>query len=135
LAPNPDFLVSGSLLIAFGVGLWRTAVDHAISSMLGPSLVGLVGVGLIAAGVFPIGDELHVLASMVVFVGMPVTCFAFAASLGRQRSRGWVLYSLATGVLVAALVVALIPALDNRGHLPASAALSNERRSESGSLG
>lgn len=113
-----NFLVSGSLLIAFGVGLWRTAPDNAIGSKLGPSLIGLVGIGLIAAGVFPIGDELHVLASMVVFVGMPVTCFAFAASFRRQHSRGgWDLYSLATGLLVAALVVGLIPALDGRGPL------------------
>jgi hypothetical membrane protein len=110
-----NFLICGSLLIAFGVGLWRTAVDHQIRSKLGPSLIGLVGIGLIAAGVFPIGDRLHVLASMVVLVGMPVTCFAFATSLRRHGSRGWVVYSLATGILLAAGVVALIPALDGRG--------------------
>jgi hypothetical membrane protein len=119
-----NFLVSGSLLIAFAVGLWRTAVDNVIGSKLGASLIGLVGIGLIAAGVFPIGDELHVLASMVAFVGMPVTCFAFAASFRRQHSSGWVLYSLATGVVVAALVVALIPALDGRGPLATVAGLA-----------
>jgi len=110
-----NFLVGGSLLIAFGVGLWRTAPDNAIVSRLGPSLIGLVGIGLVAAGVFPIGDELHVMASMVVFVGLPVTCVAFAASFRRQHSRGWVLYSLATGLLLAVLVVGLIPALDGGG--------------------
>jgi hypothetical membrane protein len=112
-----NFLVCGSLLIAFAVGLWRTAADRSIGSMVGASLIGLVGIGLIVAGVFPIGTLLHVSASLVVFVAMPVTCFAFAASFRRQRSRGWVVYSLATGLLVAALVVALIPALDGRGPL------------------
>jgi hypothetical membrane protein len=109
------FLVSGSLLIAFGVGVWRTAVDHTIVSTLGPSLVWLVGIGLITAGIFPIGNPLHVLASLVALVAMPITCFAFSVSFRRQRSRGWVLYSLATGVFVAALVIGLIPALDSRG--------------------
>lgn len=110
-----NFLVGGSLLIAFGAGLWRTAADDAITSKLGPSLMGLVGIGMVAAGVFPIGDALHIVASIIVFVGLPVTCFAFAASFRRQHARGWVLYSLATGLFLAALVVGLIPALDSRG--------------------
>jgi hypothetical membrane protein len=110
-----NFLVCGSLLIAFGIGLWRTSVDPGIGSKAGPSLFGLVGIGLIAAGIFPAGNPLHVPASLVVLVGMPITCFAFAASLRRHGSRGWVVYSLATGVLVAAAVAALIPALDGRG--------------------
>jgi hypothetical membrane protein len=112
-----SFLVCGALLIAFAVGLWRLAAGQPIGSKLGPALTGFVGLGLIAAGVFTTGDQRHELASLALFVAMPVTCFAFAASFRRQRSPGWAWYSLATGMLVAAGVVALIVAFNTSGPL------------------
>jgi hypothetical protein len=102
-----NFVVSGGLIIAFAVGLKRR-----LGGLWRPLLIGLVGVGLIGAGVFaadPISGyppgtpmipdrttegKLHDALSSLVFLGLPVACFVFAKS----GSRAWAVCSIASGV-------------------------------------
>jgi hypothetical membrane protein len=112
-----SFLVCGALLFAFAVGVWRVASGQPMGSKLGPTLVGFAGLDLIGAGVFTTGDQRHELVSIALFVSLPVTCLAFAASFRRQQSTNWAWYSLGTGVVVAAGVVALIAAFTSSGPL------------------
>jgi hypothetical protein len=102
-----NFLLSGGLLVAFGVGARR---DDVGSTWL-PRLIGTIGVGLIGAGAFrcdplsgyPPGSPavpapaskpgvLHVLFSALVFLGMPVA-FVLEARRGEPF---WAPYSKAS---------------------------------------
>jgi hypothetical protein len=102
-----NFLTTGALLLAFGVG-WRCAGER--SKWL-PRLVGSIGAGLIGAGVFacdPVGGyppgtplrrqrpslrgALHQAFSALVFLGMPAM---FAIEARKDHSR-WSAYSTLT---------------------------------------
>jgi hypothetical protein len=48
-----NFVVDGVLIIAFAVGLRRSLTPSGWQSRLGPILIGLIGLGLIGAGIFP----------------------------------------------------------------------------------
>ena len=102
-----NFLATGGLLVAFGIGASRV---QTVSGWL-PRLIGAIGVGLIGAGAFvtdPIGGYppgtpalptqrstsgvLHQFFSSFVFVGMPA---AFVVE-ARRGPRVWSAYSMAT---------------------------------------
>ena len=91
-----NFLVTGLLMLAFAIGLWR-ALRPLGGSTWGPLLVGACAVGLLGAGIFvadpmngyPPGTPdkrldysahgvLHDLFSTPFFLGLPVTCFIFS---------------------------------------------------------
>lgn len=91
-----SFITTGVLLVAFAIGLQR-ALRALGSSRWGPVLVGLVGIGLLGAGVFmcdplngyppgtpdtPLQRSLHGvvhdLFSTLVFAGLPAACVVFA---------------------------------------------------------
>jgi hypothetical membrane protein len=115
-----NFLVTGSLIIAFSIGLRRTLYP----AFWGPLLVGLVGVGLIGAGIFvtdplngyPPGTplvptvrttqgRLHDLFGMPVFLGLPIACFVFGRLFARRGERGWAAYSILSGIVMFAFFV------------------------------
>jgi uncharacterized protein DUF998 len=123
-----NFLVWGTLALAFSIGLVRLGV-------VGPGVVLLVyAVGLLVAGIFvtdpslgypPGAPQLHTthgvihgLAGLAVFLSNAIAAFATAAHFRVDpRARGWVRYSLATGIVVLALFVAstVVSVLDERG--------------------
>jgi hypothetical protein len=120
-----NFLVCGSLCIGLAVGLrriWRTGRV----SVWGPLLIGLFGLGLVAAGVFvtdpgrgyPPGAPLkgdpqtwhgyaHGINGLVLFnIVLPAACFVLARRFAVEpRDRGWATYSRITGALILVISV------------------------------
>ena len=109
-----NFLASGLLTVACAVGLRRLP-----QLRWGPILLGVYGVGLIAAGVFradpsngfPPGTApgrntqiswhgmLHLVSAGVGFLGLIAACFVFASRFGALGHRTWAVYSRLTGIL------------------------------------
>ena len=111
-----NFLITGSLLLAFSVAL-RQILRGPSGSVWGPVLIGLVGVGLIGAGLFvsdplngyPPGTpliptertthgNLHDLFGVPVFLGLPIACFVFARLFARRGEHNWAWYSRLSGI-------------------------------------
>ncbi|MGI5128915.1 DUF998 domain-containing protein [Pseudonocardia sp. CA-107938] len=110
-----NFLVTGLLVLAFAVGLRRSGSGRWL-----PVLVGLVGIGLLGAGLFtcdPINGyppgtplapvptvrgTLHRAFSALVFLGLPIA--ALVAARGEHR-RGFARYGLVSAVAFLALFV------------------------------
>jgi len=119
-----NFIVCGLLMLAFAVGL-RRALRPGLGSVAAPVLAGLYALGLVAAGVFvtdpgdgyPSGGPTerhtwhgtaHNVASMVVFLALPVLGFVLAVRFAsRPGQRWWAAYSAATGVAVLTLIQGL----------------------------
>jgi hypothetical protein len=111
-----NFLVTGSLILAFSVGL-RQILQGPSGSVWGPVLIGFVGIGLIGAGFFvtdplngyPPGTPLiptertthgilHDLFGVPVFLGLPIACFMFARLFNKGGERNWAWYSRLSGI-------------------------------------
>lgn len=115
-----NFVVSGLLVFAGAFGMRRVLTDGP-GCRWGPLLIGLAGLGLILAGVFvtdpaqgyppgaPAGmpsspswhGVLHLLASVLVFIGLPIAMVVMARRFRGEGSR-WALYCWlsAVGVLI-----------------------------------
>jgi hypothetical membrane protein len=120
-----NFLLAGLLLLVFAVGLQRIFRSNKKATH-GPLLIGLVGIGLIGAGIFTtdpvygypqdkplilaqysIHGHLHDFFSLLVFICLPIACFAFRRLFATTGQRGWALYSVFTGIaMFAAFVLA-----------------------------
>jgi len=115
-----NFLVCGSLCIAFAVGL-RQIWPSGRASVWGPLLIGLFGLGLLIAGVFvadpgggyppgaPINGSpqtlhgwVHGLNGAVLFnVVLPAACFVLSRRFAADpQNRRWATYSWVTGALI-----------------------------------
>ena len=109
------FIITGLLILAFSIGLRRAL--RPSGSVWGPLLVGLVGIGLVGAGIFvtdplngyPPGTPLiptertthgilHDLFGIPFFLGLPITCFVFARLFARWGERRWAAYSALSGL-------------------------------------
>jgi len=127
-----NFLVCGTLVIAFAIGL-----RGATRSIAAPILLGLFGVSLLVAGVFSTDPALgyppgaaqvhtahgmiHGLAGLGAFSLLPATAFVMAAWFARRESsKRWFGYSLAVGVvmIVAFIASTTSSTLDETGALP-----------------
>jgi Protein of unknown function (DUF998) len=114
------FVLTGLLTIALAVGL-RRALRSRGGSRWGTLLVGLVGIGLIGAGLFvtdpisgyppgtpglppqrSVAGVLHDLFGTPVFLGLPAACFVLGRRFAQWGERGWAVYSAGTGLLFAA---------------------------------
>ena len=111
-----SFLVTGLLVLGCAVGM-RQAMRSGRGRTWGPLLVGLYGLGLIAAGIFvadPINGFppgmpesstiswhalLHFVTAAIAFLGLIAACFVFARRFAALQQRGWATYSLLTGIL------------------------------------
>jgi hypothetical protein len=110
------FIVTGSFVLAFAVGL-RRLLQPPSGSTWGPVLIGLMGIGLIGSGVFvtdplngyPPGMPiiptertlhgiLHDLFGVPFFLGVPIACLVFARLFVSKGERGWAWYSRASGI-------------------------------------
>lgn len=109
------FISAGLLTIAGAVGL-RRAGDGGDTSVWGPVLLGLYGLGLIGAGIFvadpmhgfppgtPAGAHsvsahglMHLVSGAVGFLGLIASCLVFARRFARVRQTRWARFSVATG--------------------------------------
>lgn len=117
-----NFVITGLLAVACAVGM-RRVLRGGLAGMWGPLLVGIYGVGLIAAGVFTadpalgfpdgaaagVPDELswhavvHGLAASLAFLSLTIATFVFIRRFAAARSWGWVAYCAITGVAALAL--------------------------------
>jgi hypothetical protein len=127
-----SFVVSGLLFLALAVGI-RQALHPGRGGGWGPVLVGLVGVGMIAAGFFvadpadgfppgtPAGrpatlsshGALHFVAAGAAFLSLIAACFVVARRSAALRQRGWAAYSVATGVVFLAAWLAVLVSPNN----------------------
>jgi len=111
-----NFLITGSLILAFSVAL-RQILRGPSGSVWGPVLIGSIGVGLIGAGLFvsdplngyPPGTPLiptartthgilHDLFGVPVFLGLPIAGFVFARLFARRGEHNWAWYSRLSGI-------------------------------------
>ena len=124
---HANFAVAGLLTLLLAAGL-RRGLGRGRPSTRGPLLVGIWGLGLIAAGIFttdpvsgyPAGTPgqppratvhgaLHDGLSLVGFVALVAACVVFARWFARLGQRGWAAYSVATAIVfVIALVLATV---------------------------
>lgn len=121
-----NFLICGVLCLGFAFGL-RRALHSGKGATWGPILLSIFGLSLISAGIFVTGPGLgyppgapahspesahaviHALSGLVVFASLAAACFVLARRFaGDPAWRGWALYSIVTGVLVAGFFVASV---------------------------
>ena len=135
-----NFIVCGLLTLGFAIGL-RRVFRTGRSSVWGPILLGVFGVGLIVAGIFvtdpslgyPPGTHssgpqtlhgtIHGINGLITFGLLAIACFVMARRFaGDPNWKGWALYSIVTGVLVVMSFIAatVVSALDESGVFPGS---------------
>ncbi len=124
-----NFIVTGALLIACALGMWRV-LRPGRGGTWGPLFVGAQGLGLILAGVFvadagagfppgaPAGAPdfswhgiMHEVGFGLAFIGMIGGCLAFARRFAARRQRGWTIACVGTATAV--LVLTAWPDLDS----------------------
>ncbi len=118
-----SFIITGSLIFAFAIGLQRLLKGPG-GSFWGPLLIALVGLGLFGAGLFvadpmngyPPGTplvpgvrtthgQLHDLFGVPVFLGLPIGCLVFGRYFWKRGQRAWTAYSLISGLFMFATFV------------------------------
>ncbi|MET0886096.1 MAG: DUF998 domain-containing protein [Mycetocola sp.] len=119
-----NFILTGLLVTGGGIGLAR-ALDPGRLTRWGTSLIGLMGIGLVVAGVFvtdpgagfPVGapdfapqmswhGAVHEIGFILTQVAFVAAGTVLAVRFGRNRQRGWMV-ACAAAVLAAVLVAAL----------------------------
>jgi hypothetical membrane protein len=131
-----NFLVCGTLVLAFAVGL-RLALRGTRGSIGAPALLGLFAVALLVAGTFstdpalgyPVDAQqvhtnhgmIHGLAGLAAFSLLPAITFVmawhFAAEPGARR---WTLYSIIVGLVLVIMFIAstAVSTMDATGAWP-----------------
>ena len=119
-----NFIICGLLILAFAVGLrriWRSGR----SATWGPIMLSIFGLSLISAGIFVTGpalgyppgasisnqeslhSQIHGLSGLVAFASLAAACFVLSRRFADDPHwRGWALYSVVIGVVVALSFVA-----------------------------
>ena len=117
------FLVTGMLTIACAIGM-RRVMDSRPGGTWGPLLIGIYGFGMIAAGLFstdpgfgfpPGAPEgmpasmswhavLHSVAFFLAFTSLTAACFVFVRRFASLGQKGWMTYSISTGVATPVLI-------------------------------
>jgi hypothetical protein len=127
-----NFLVTGAMVIACGIGM-RRALTGGRSARWGPLLIGVYGLGLIAAGIFvadpmygfPPGTAagkptmitthgmLHIVAAGIGFLCLVAACFVFSRRFAAEHRRGWTWFSRVTGAAFLAAFAGLASGSDS----------------------
>jgi hypothetical membrane protein len=117
------FVLTGLGTVACAVGI-RRVLRSGLGGTWGPRLVGLLGLGLVAAGFFtadpslgfppgaPQGPPahmswhsvLHGVAFFTAFTSVTVACVVLARRFAALGQRGWLAYCVASAVIAPALV-------------------------------
>jgi len=117
-----NFVVTGALFVACAVGT-RRVLDQGRGSTWGPRLIGAIGIGLIAAGVFltdagagfppgaPAGAPariswhglLHEVGFVVASVSWLVLCVVLLRRFAADKRRSWVVASIVAPLAVLAV--------------------------------
>src|SRR3981081_3798956 len=112
-----NFVVAGLLTIAASAGI-RRAIHAGPATTWGPVLIGIYGLGVMGAGVFvadpmngfPPGTPnglptsaswhswMHLISGSIGFIALIAGCFTFARRFSGQGRRGWMAFSVATGI-------------------------------------
>ncbi|MDQ4043667.1 MAG: DUF998 domain-containing protein [Actinomycetota bacterium] len=110
-----NFLVFGSLMIAYAIGL-HLGLRPTRRGMVGLAFLVLSGVGLVWAGLFPATDAtgarwddrvLHIVAFPMTFLGAGIGLIVTSRRMaGDPRWRSVATYALATGIAVLLLLLA-----------------------------
>jgi len=132
-----NFIVCGILTLGFAIGL-RQVLHSGKGSVWGPILLGFFGLLLVIAGIFvtdpgqgyPVGvaplanptghGVIHALCGLAIFITLPIATFVMIRRFaGDPNWRGWVLYSLLTGlIMIASFVISQwLGAMDQNGTL------------------
>jgi hypothetical membrane protein len=124
-----NFVLAGGLAIMFAAGMWRIVQRLPRT---GVALLGLIGLGLVGAGVFPAspgggyppavqpgpgGTDLHDVATLLVFGGLVAAATVFGRWFARSGRGTWALASIITAVLVAGGFVLMATAFSSRNDL------------------
>lgn len=125
-----NFLVCGTLVLLFAIGL-----RAATRSVAAPILLGIFALALLVAGVFSTDPALgyppdaaqahtahgmiHGFAGLAAFSTLPATAFVMSAWFARHGEKRWFWYSLAVGVvmIVTFIVSTTVSAMDAAGTL------------------
>ena len=109
------FIIVGLLTLFGAIGI-RKAISGERAGTWAPILLGLYGVGLIAAGIFtpdpmkgfPPGMPggvistsgiMHLVSGMVGFIGLIAACFVFARRFRALKKSGMATFSMLTGII------------------------------------
>lgn len=112
-----NFLLTGAMIVTAAVGL-RRAMPTGRGRTFGPLLLGVHGVGMIAAGIFPADPAFgfpagtpdgpgtvswhglaHLAAGGIGFLCFIGACLVFARRFAGLGRRGWAIFSAVTGVV------------------------------------
>ncbi len=111
-----NFILTGLFVIAGGVGINKVLKGKS-GGTWGPLMLGLYGLGLVAAGLFkadPMGGFppdsptmnvvttsglMHLIVGSIGFIGLIAACFIFARKFYKDKDQTWANYSLATGII------------------------------------
>jgi hypothetical protein len=127
-----NFILTGAMVIACAIGM-RRALAGGRSALWAPLLIGVYGLGLILAGIFvadpmngfPPGTAagkpavisvhgmLHIAAAGIGFLSLVAACFVFARRFAREGRRGWMWFSLVTGIAFLAAFAGVASGSDN----------------------
>ncbi|MFD0695448.1 DUF998 domain-containing protein [Paenibacillus sp. GCM10027628] len=120
---SADFIVTGCLAVLASIGI-RGVLRGGKDGVWGPLLIGVYGIGMIAAGLFrpdpglsfpPGAPEamptsmsssaaIHSLAFFTAFICLIAACFVFARRFATQSNHSWKTYCIATGFISPLLI-------------------------------
>ena len=137
-----SFLVSGTLVLVFAVGLrrWLASGRGAVG---GPVAVGAIGLGMVLTGLFSVqpsfgyppgapegigtaisaASYVHVVGAFLFLFGLAAAAAAFALRFREAGHRGWAAWSAAATVVVVLFFGASSGGADGRPLVPAYAGL------------
>lgn len=120
-----NFVVSGLFVMSAAVGM-RQVLASGRGRTWGPILVGIYGLSLIGAAIFkadpalgfPPGTPLdqntvttagilHFVSGGIGFLALIAGCFVFARRFGAEQQRGWMRFSVITGIVFLAAFVGI----------------------------
>jgi len=118
-----NFIVAGLLAILCAVGM-RRLLGGGSGGTWGPLLIGICGLGMIIAGLFPPDPSvgfppgapagvpgtmsrnaiMHGIGFFVAFTSLTLACFVYARRFFSLGHRGWGSYCIATGVVTPVII-------------------------------
>ena len=120
-----NLIISGLLVLGAAIGVQR-ALSAGRGRTWAPTLLGAYGLSLVTAGIFkadpaqgfPLGTPadamvmttsgiLHLMSGAIGFLGLIAATFILARRFAGQGQRGWVHFSVATGVIFFASFVGI----------------------------